>query len=372
MKRKSETQKILAVRDYHKGKKVADICREYNCAKSTFYTWVRPYTEKKNKYGTVRLKDLQLANDRIRKLENELEIIRNSSFFKELTMKDKKAGIDEQYGKYSVHELCDAFSLSTGTYYNHLFRNKNEKAWYVERRAMLSGKIADIFNASRQTYGIKRVRHSLQQQGITISEKLVSELMREMGLSPIQASSKANYKKAIEQRRIDRLKQKFDVREPNTVWASDMTCFDLNGHRMYICVYLDLYSRKVLAYNHGRNPSTNLATRTITEAIRKEQPGKGLIVHTDNGGPYVSYSMSKIAARFGITQSCSHPGTPHDNAVAEAFFRTLKKECIYRNNFKSEAEFKKELDSYIDFYNNQREQHYLRYHSPVQFELQMT
>ena len=68
----------------------------------------------------------------------------------------------------------------------------------------------------------------------------------------------------------------------------------------------------------------------------------------------------------------SHPGTPHDNAVAEAFFRTLKKECIYRNNFKSEAEFKKELDSYIDFYNNQREQHYLRYHSPVQFEFQMT
>ncbi|MDO4189704.1 MAG: transposase [Lachnospiraceae bacterium] len=89
MKRKSETQKILAVRDYRKGKKIADICREYNCAKSTFYTWVRPYTEKKNKYGTVRLKDLQLANDRIRKLENELEIIHNSSFFKELTLKDK-------------------------------------------------------------------------------------------------------------------------------------------------------------------------------------------------------------------------------------------------------------------------------------------
>ena len=55
----------------------------------------------------------------------------------------------------------------------------------------------------------------------------------------------------------------------------------------------------------------------------------------------------------------------------EAFFRTLKKECIYRINFKSEAEFKRELDDYIAFYNNQREQHYLRYHSPVQFELQM-
>lgn len=139
---------------------------------------------------------------------------------------------------------------------------------------------------------------------------------------------------------------------------------------MYICVYLDLYSRKAITYSHGRNPSTNLATRTITEAIRKEQPGKGLIAHTDNGGPYVSYSMSKIAARYRITQFFSHPGTPHDDAVAEAFFRTLKKECIYRNNFKSEAEFKKELDLYIDFYNNRREQHYLRYRSPVQFELQ--
>lgn len=115
MKRKSETTKILAVRDYHKGKKVADICRKYNCAKSTFYTWVRPYTEKKNKYGTVKLKDLQLAHDRIRKLENELEILHNSSFFKLLGVKDKKQEIDARYGKYSVRELCDAFCLLAPT-----------------------------------------------------------------------------------------------------------------------------------------------------------------------------------------------------------------------------------------------------------------
>lgn len=116
-----------------------------------------------------------------------------------LRVKDKKQEIDAQYGKYSVRELCDAFSLPTGTYYNHLLRNKNEKAWFIERRAMLSGKISEIFNNSRQTYGIKRIRHSLQKQGISISEKFVSELMREMGLCPIQASSKTNYKKAIEQ-----------------------------------------------------------------------------------------------------------------------------------------------------------------------------
>ena len=85
--------------------------------------------KRKNKYGTVRLKDLQLAHDRIRKLENEFEILYNSSFFKLLRVKDKKQKIDAQYGEYSVRELCDAFSLPTGTYYNHLLRNKNEKAW---------------------------------------------------------------------------------------------------------------------------------------------------------------------------------------------------------------------------------------------------
>lgn len=61
--------------------------------------------------------------------------------------------------KYSVHELCDAFSLPTGTYYNNLFRNKNEKSYLAERRAMLSGKISEIFNNSRQTYDTKRIRH---------------------------------------------------------------------------------------------------------------------------------------------------------------------------------------------------------------------
>lgn len=369
MKRKSESTKILAVRDYHKGKKVADICRKYNCTKSTFYTWVRPYTEKKNKYGTVKLKDLQIAKERIKKLENEIEILHNSSFFKELKTKDKNSEIDKQYEKYSVHELCDAFSLSRGTYYNHLFRNKNEKSYFIQRRAMLCEKIQKIFDDSHQTYGIRRIHHSLQSDGIKVSKKLVSELMHEMGLSSVSIDSKAGYTKAVIERRADHLKQKFDVRESNVVWVSDMTCFNLNNKRLYICVYIDLYSRKVLAYNYGRNPSTNLATRTIREAILKERPGRGLIMHTDNGGPYVSYSMSKIAAHYGFTQSFSHPGKPQDNAVMESFFGILKKECLYRNNFKSEVEFKRELASYIDFYNNERQQRYLRYHSPTQYEL---
>jgi hypothetical protein len=95
-------------------------------------------SKRKNKYGTVRLKDLQLAHDRIRKLENEFEVLYNSSFFKLLRVKDKKQKIDAQYGKYSVRELCGAFSLPTDIYYNHcIYRNNFKSEVEFKKRARL-------------------------------------------------------------------------------------------------------------------------------------------------------------------------------------------------------------------------------------------
>ncbi len=370
MKRKSKSLKIHAVRDYHEGMKVKDICEKYHCPRSTFYSWIKPYSENKTKSGTAILKDLIDANRKIKKLEHIIEILQNSSIFKNLSTKEKELETDELFGKYSVHELCDAFLLSRATYYNHIMRAKNEKAWYLERRAMIAQKIREIFDSSHQTYGVKRIHAVLQKDGYRVSRNLISLLMRTMGIQSISTTSKSDYEKHIVARRINRLRRNFNVSKPNEVWVSDMTCFNLKDRRIYICVYIDLYSRKILACNLGSGPSTNLATRTIRKAIQAENPTRGLIIHTDNGSAYISYTMRRLAAHKGFTLSFSKPGQPHDNAVAEAFFSNLKKEFIYRNNFRSKAEFERNLGSYIEFYNNERIHGFSdKYNTPTQFEL---
>lgn len=368
-RRIAESRKIAIVREYNKGASVKELCKKYHIAKSTFYTWVRPYTENRTKYGTVTPRDLEKANRRIRKLEDELEALQSSIAFRNMGIKDKEAEIDALYGNYSLHVLCDAFKLDRGSYYNHRFRAKGRDAWYEQRKQRLIPEIQKIFDESNQIYGAKKICAILRGEGERINEAYVSRIMKEMGISSIRASSKKiSQKMATDTKRANKLQQRFDVTTPNQVWVTDMTSFNLKGRRMYICAYLDLYSRKVVAYRCGRTPSTNLATRTLSDAMSSEHPPRGLLLHSDNGGAFASYSMMRLTRRHHITQSFSRPGTPHDNAVIESFFESLKNEFIHRNNLKSEREFLRLLDEYMDFYNNRRIHSYLGYMTPAEAE----
>lgn len=160
--------------------------------------------------------------------------------------------------------------------------------------------------------------------------------------------------------------QCFDAKAPNTVWVGDITSIDIKGRRMYICAYLDLYSRKVLSIRSGRGCSTNLALAALRDAINTEHPGPGLIIHTDNGGAYISYSMRRLVGHYGFKQSFSRPGIPQDNSAMESFFNTLKQEFLYRHEFHSESEFKIKLAEYTDYYNTERLHEYLGYKTPIE------
>lgn len=94
----------------------------------------------------------------------------------------------------------------------------------------------------------------------------------------------------------------------------------------------------------------------------------GLILHSDNGSNYISAGFEKCLAKNNITHSFSRPHNPHDNAVSEAFFASMKKEELYRRKYESVASFMKAIESYIQFYNEKRPHAALNYKTPVQFE----
>lgn len=367
MKRKTEKQKKHIVKMHASGKTIQELHKEFNVPQSTLYSWIKQYKTYRTRYGTVTPKDLDSARRRIKKLEDLVAALQSSPQIANMTTKEKEQAIDAQYGKYSVHTLCEAFNLSTGTFYNYKLRAKGKDAWYKKRRAELKDQIHQIYKDSHYTYGVRRIRAALQRKGYRVSERIVLELMHELNISGSRIGIKrTHHLLGVAEKRTNKLMQCFDVSSPNTVWVSDMTSIDLKNRRIYVCAYLDLYSRKIVSVRCGYSCSTNLALAAIRDAIANERPHPGLTVHTDNGGAFVSYSMNRLIRHYGFKQSFSRPGIPQDNSVMESFFNTLKQEFLYRHEFRSETEFRTKLSEYLNYYNTERLHEYLGYKTPAE------
>lgn len=269
--------------------------------------------------------------------------------------------LETLYGQYDVHTLCKALEVSHGTFYNHILRNKRGNAWFEKRREEYCGLIQEVFDEYRQVLGAEKIRTILVQRGRQVSTEYVARLMKEMGLSSIRSTAKRDYKKLHKSgKKQSILRQQFQADRANQIWVSDITCFKLGEQYLYTCVILDLFSRKVIAYKVSRRNSTQLIPSTFKAAWEQRDPDAGLIFHSDRGAQYTSHRFGQRLHERSVKQSFSNSGRPHDNAVAESFFATLKKEELYRKDYTSEADFKRGLASYIEFYNSQRPHRTLR------------
>lgn len=201
--------------------------------------------------------------------------------------------MDEIYGQYNIHEICDAMQVSRGTYYNHL-KAKDRLTKYDERRAHLSEQIRNIYEESHKTYGAERIRLTLKKQDIKVSKAYVLDLMHETGILSYNDNSKKLQRILMWRTRKENLFLKgYTATKPNQIWVSDITLFRMNSRDYYICVYLDAYSRKVVSYNIRRAASTHLVKMVLIRACALRNPKQGLIIHTDGGIQYDSYSMKR-------------------------------------------------------------------------------
>lgn len=368
MRMSAEEKKMLIAR-YQAGESVAEICAETGVARSTFYTWIKPFAATKTDSGyEVSQNEFIKMKHRIQKLEQKVEILQKVGCTTSSPLQIKLQELAKLYGQYSVHALCEALCVSRGTFYNHIFRRK-EVTVYDKRRAEMKEHIQRVFDESKQRYGANKIAAALTEQGIHTSPKYVSELMREMGLQSVNLYSKRDYqknKRMMKKQNI--LQRQFQVNEPNKVWVSDVTCFKVNGKYLYVCVILDLFSRKVVAHKVSSQNSTYLVTSTFRQAFQNRGAPQHLTFHSDQGTQYTSNAFRKLLRMNKVVQSFSKAGTPLDNAVAESFFAYMKKEEIYRTQYKSERQFMESIDTYIDFYNTERLHSSLNLKSPNKFE----
>lgn len=153
------------------------------------------------------------------------------------------------------------------------------------------------------------------------------------------------------------------------IWCSCQAASKSGAQALYyLCAIIDLFSRKVVGYRVSHAASTRLVTTTFRNAYEERGNPKNLTFHSDRGGQYISAAFSKLLQQYNVKQSFSASGTPLDNAVAETFFATFKKEETYRREYTSERHFRKSVDEYIRFYNEVRPHQTLKYKTPQAFE----
>lgn len=359
------------VQQYHEGKSVTELSKESGIARSTIYYWIKR-TEPKKKAGNKSIatqKEYEQLLVHSKRLQDMLDILRKYGCTPLDPLQERLEILEQLYHtkKYSVRLLCEALEVPRGTFYNHIFRNKRGESSYEKRKEELRIQIRDVYEESNQIFGAPKIAAVLQNEGVKVSSEYVRKLMREMGLESIRNGAKKQY--MDETRKTQNIvNREFSVDKPNQVWVSDVTYFKLNEMKFYICVIMDLFARKVIAYRVGKNNSTQLVKGTFKDAYETRNVREDLIFHTDQGSNYRARAFSTYLAERNVTQSFSKAGVPYDNSVMESFFASMKREELYRYKYRSEKEFRARVDEYINFYNCKRPHKTLKYKTPEQVE----
>jgi len=264
--------------------------------------------------------------------------------------------------------MCRVLGFAPSTYYAW---ERKRQSLHSQRDADLLGSIRRIFAKFRGRYGTPRVHRELAREGSNVSRKRVARLMREAGL---RAKGGRKYKPTTDSDHSlpvapNLLKRDFHAERPNAAWVSDITYVWTREGWLYLAAIIDLYSRKVVGWTLAERMTASLVCTALDKAARLRRPAPGLIFHTDRGSQYASHAFHRRLWRHQMRQSMSRRGDCWDNAVAESFFATLKKELVRDRAFDTRDQARSEIFEFIEvFYNRHRAHSLLSYETPNAFE----
>ena len=260
-------------------------------------------------------------------------------------------------------ELIKVAGIPRSTYYYWEQRlGREDKYTGVKKR------IQSIFHEHKGRYGYRRITKELKKYDLHHDPKTILCLMNEMGLKCLVRMKKyRSYKGNVGKKAPNILQRNFIAEKMNQKWVTDITEFKLFGEKRYFSPILDLCNGEIIAYNLMDRPVYKLVGDMLDQAVKRLQVSDEVILHSDQGWHYQYKKFQDSLEQYGITQSMSRKGNCLDNAVIENFFGLLKSELIYLQEFENIEHFERELEEYIDYYNNKRMKAKLKDMSPVEY-----
>ena len=268
-----------------------------------------------------------------------------------------------------VSVCCALLGVSRSGYYDWERRAPSDRAlsdaWLIE-------KIREIWAENRKVYGSPRIHADLRlKYGIRVARKRVERLMREAGISGLQRRKRGRTTISVPGVRVadDLVERRFRPERPNQLWIADLTYLRTWEGWLYLAAVQDAYSRRIVGWSMADHMRSELIVDALQMAVARRRPAPGLIHHSDQGSQYVSLAFGQAARDAGIARSMGSKGDCYDNAVAESFFATLKKELVHRRSWPTRRELSGEVFEYIEaFYNRTRRHSTLDYLSPADYE----
>ena len=279
------------------------------------------------------------------------------------------SAILQHEGAYPVRMMCRVLEVTTSGYYAWKRRPRSLRE---QNRRELERIIRMLFVQAREVYGSPRMTAELRDVGRKHSKTFVAKVMREAGIKAKTAKKRfkcTTDSNHFEPRFPNVLQRNFQVAAPNSVWVSDVTYIRTSEGWLYLCVFLDLFSRQVIGWTIKDRLCFELSTDALKMALGKRNPGPGLIIHSDRGVQYAAPRYRELLQRKKFIGSMSRVGDCWDNAVAESFFGTLKQELVPRKGFSSKLQARNQIFEFIEvFYNRERRHSALGFRAPVEFE----
>ena len=276
--------------------------------------------------------------------------------------------IDQYHEEFGVRWLLRRLGINPNAYYNY---RKHRKADYYAQKAKVQEQIKQIYHSHNGVDGYRRMKVYLERKGYYYSNTTIHKYMnKELGLRSIVRPKKPGTKSGKPHKVFENLlKQDFRADRPNQKWCTDFTYLFLkNGETRYNCTIIDLYDRSVIASITDRNITSDLAIRTLQKALDAQHLTKGgVILHSDQGSQYTSRAFTQFCEGAQVIQSMSKAGYPFDNAPMERYFNTLKNECTYLYDFRTEDDLYRTVEEFAYVtYNHVRPHSYNGYRTPYQ------
>ena len=273
-------------------------------------------------------------------------------------------------GTFSVSRMAGLLNVSRSGFYSHL---KSEAKAPDGVEVWLIIELRRLYDLHERCYGLRRLWDALKDEGYGYSRLTVARAMKKAGISGKKrkrfriCTTDSNHSFPISP---NLLKRNFHASGPNRVWVSDITQVRAGSRWLYLCAIQDLYSRRIVGWSMKPHMETSLVRDALEMATLQRGIHQGLIFHSDRGSQYASHEFRQTLSGYGFVSSMSRKGDCWDNAFAESFFASMKKELNCRS-FESVKVARNRIFNYIElFYNRRRKHSYLGNLSPEQFEMQ--
>lgn len=285
------------------------------------------------------------------------------------------AFIDAHRAEYGVEPICAVLQIAPSGYFRHRQHQADgtRRSARVQRDAGLQAAIQRVFRQHHEVYGVRKIWHQLQREGVTVARCTVARLMRAAGLQGVVRG-----KRPITTRPDtaapcpqDLVQRQFTAERPNQLWVADFTYVSTWRGFVYVAFVIDVFSRRIVGWRAHTRMQTDLVLDALEQALHDRELDGRLIVHTDRGSQYVAMRYTTRLADAGAAPSVGSAGDAYDNALAESIIGLYKTEVIHRRGpWRSFDDVEFATLEWVAWFNTQRILEPLGYVSPAEFEEQ--